>query len=177
MGDAGCRQSVRRYDQEGLTMTTITIENVKMSIGAAGNVEMVGAHPRADVARVRAGLSRDELLAECLDGCEDEPQTAADWREYVDAVMAAADEPADIEVTHVARSTTVSPDEYPGAVDADVTVDGLEGEVTLVRNHEGRLDMWGGLENWASENLHVLDRGTLTEIVAAVREAAAQAQS
>lgn len=69
---------------------SITIEGVRMSMGAARNVEATNTKPAADVARVRAGLSRRTLLAECMEGCDD-PETGDDWREYVDAVMAAAE--------------------------------------------------------------------------------------
>ena len=83
----------------------------------------------------------------------------------------------EIEVVHVGPSTTVPLDEYPGAVDAEVTVGDIEGEVTLVVDHEGRLNMWGDLSHWATQSLHGLDRAVLAEIVAEVRAAWAKAQS
>lgn len=75
-------------------------------------------------------------------------------------------------VTSVSESTCVPADQYPGAVDATVTVDGLDGEVTLVVNQHGRLDSWKSIDHWLSQSLHGCDRETQYEIVAAVREAA-----
>lgn len=61
-----------------------------------------------------------------------------------------------------------------GAIDAEVMVGDLEGEVTLVPSeYDGRLDSWGSIDHWASSSLHGLDRETLAEVVAAVRKAAA----
>ena len=70
-------------------MDSITISGVTMTMGAARNVEATGTNVAGDVARLRSGLSREDLLAECLDGCDDET-TAADWREYVSSVSTAA---------------------------------------------------------------------------------------
>ncbi len=43
----------------------------------------------ADVARLRSGeITRDALLAECLDGADED--RVEGWREYVEAVSAAA---------------------------------------------------------------------------------------
>jgi hypothetical protein len=56
---------------------------------ALENVAETGIDPADDVCRVAtAGLSRADLLAECLDGADDD--RVAGWREYVDAVVDAA---------------------------------------------------------------------------------------
>lgn len=94
MGDAGCRYDVRRYDQEGLTMTTITIESIRMTKAAAENVEETRVSPSSDIARLRSGeVGPSELLAECLDGAD--ADRVAGWREYVDAVVLASREPVE----------------------------------------------------------------------------------
>ena len=61
-----------------------------------------------------------------------------------------------------------------GAVDASITIldskgrPRVQGEVTLVRDHNGNLCSWGSLHNWATESLHKLPRPMLEEIVASV---------
>lgn len=56
------------------------------------------------------------------------------------------------EITARGAKSTVP--EEPGAVDARILVDGREiGEVTLVPDHDGRLDAWGSPENWSSSAL------------------------
>lgn len=71
--------------------TNVTIAGVKMPIGAAGSVEECGVDVAADLARVRAGLSAADLLAECLDGVEpDDRVRRADWQDYVTAIEIAA---------------------------------------------------------------------------------------
>lgn len=80
-----------------------------------------------------------------------------------------------IEVSRVRPSTAVSVAEYPGAVDAHVSVDGVDGEVTLLRDHDGALNMWGpSVDYWASHTLHGLPAETLQAIVAAVADRVAK---
>lgn len=65
-----------------------------------------------------------------------------------------------------------------GAVDADVVVHDEHGNtiangwVTLVVDHHGHLNAWGGLENWLSFNLRGLSGEALDEIVREVRASA-----
>lgn len=40
-----------------------------------------------------------------------------------------------------------------GAIDVDVTVDGVEGEVTLLLDHNGDWTSWGAPDNWVSGRL------------------------
>lgn len=71
-------------------MKTITIANVTMSLEAARSVEWAGVDVAADVERVRREGNCDGMLAECLEGCE--PEHEGDWRDYVAAVCAAAEQ-------------------------------------------------------------------------------------
>jgi hypothetical protein len=74
---------------------TITIDGVTMTLGAARNVEMTGTDVAADVERVRSGEDDfDSLLAECLDGLtpSEDATTMQHWLEYVEAVVAEAEE-------------------------------------------------------------------------------------
>lgn len=75
-----------------------------------------------------------------------------------------------ITVTKTGPSTC---SDYRGAIDACVTVDGVEGEVTLLpREQDGMLDSWGpSIDFWASDNLHSMSRETQREVIEAVREA------
>ncbi len=93
--DAGGLQLARRRNPQETTMnaTHVTIAGVNLYRGAAASVEETGVDPSVDVDRVRRGLSSDELLAECLDGADDDRH--ADWVAYVDAIMLAAAETAD----------------------------------------------------------------------------------
>lgn len=69
----------------------VTIQGVTMTVAAAQVVEAVSVDVAADVRAIRSGeQTRDELLAECLDGAEDESTRAA-WHEYVSAVVAEAE--------------------------------------------------------------------------------------
>ncbi len=72
----------------------VTVEGIEMTAGAAENVRETGISPSDDLERLRSGdLTRETLLAECLDGSEDDdlnPTRNADWRAYVDAVCGAA---------------------------------------------------------------------------------------
>ena len=61
-----------------------------------------------------------------------------------------------------------------GAVDADVTWDGVDGEVTLVPDRiTGAVSTWGSAEHWCSGMLLESARksGTLAELAAEVRAA------
>jgi len=81
-------------------MRDVTVQGVKMSSQAAGNLEMIPVDVAADVARLRADPSqREALLAECLAGVEgedapDSKDIIEGWRDYVAAVAAAAEEAA-----------------------------------------------------------------------------------
>lgn len=59
-----------------------------MTIEALENVEETGIDPNKDIARVRAGLSFEALLAECLDGADHDRETG--WHDYVEYVAAHA---------------------------------------------------------------------------------------
>lgn len=59
-----------------------------MPHGAAEAVREAGVSPSADVARIRAGLTSEALLAECLDGAD--PDRVEGWRDYVAAVFEVA---------------------------------------------------------------------------------------
>lgn len=58
-----------------------------MSIEAARSVEGAGVDVASDLARVRAGLTSEALIAECMDGAD--AAHAHDWEDYVSSVMAA----------------------------------------------------------------------------------------
>lgn len=61
-------------------------------------------------------------------------------------------EDADIDCLHAGPSST---SDHPGAIDATLSVDGIEVDVTLLpREQDGDLDTWGSSqEYWASNNL------------------------
>lgn len=64
-------------------MDHVTVEGVRLSVEAARNCEYAGVSPADDLDRLRSGeITRDELLAECLDGAE-EQDVIAGWHEYV----------------------------------------------------------------------------------------------
>lgn len=68
-------------------MTSTINSTLRLSNAALENVEETGIDPMSDVARLRAGeVTEDDLLAECLDGADDD--RVQGWREYVDAVVA-----------------------------------------------------------------------------------------
>jgi hypothetical protein len=68
-------------------MKTVTVEGVGMSVEAARSAEAVGCSPREDVEALRSGrITAEQLLAECLEGADDESA----WREYVAAIELAA---------------------------------------------------------------------------------------
>lgn len=77
-------------------------------------------------------------------------------------------------ITAIAASTTV---ETQGAVDADVTYQGREYQVTLCpAEYDGTLSMWGQRDHWiGGEGIYGLSREDLETIEAAVREAAVAA--
>jgi hypothetical protein len=70
-----------------MSASEVTIAGVTMSVEAARSVELAGVDVAADLARARAGLTSEELLAECLDGADE--AHAEDWRDYVASIMAA----------------------------------------------------------------------------------------
>jgi hypothetical protein len=74
----------------------VTIDGIEMPSCAAKLVEMTGCSPSADVQDLRAGVrTAAQLLEHCLDGCEDESDGVA-WGHYVDAIVAAVDEPDEV---------------------------------------------------------------------------------
>ena len=72
--------------------TDVTLGGVRLALETARTLEVVGmgdTEVRADVARLTAGeVTREQLLAECLDGDGDD--LAGDWEDYVSSVVAAA---------------------------------------------------------------------------------------
>ncbi len=115
-----------------------------------------------------AEIAIDELRAMGGEWAEAEYRVVEDSPGAFDGTVAEAT----IEVVHVRPSICC---DAAGAVDADVTIGDIEGEVTLVpSDYDGQLTSWGSLDHWASASLHGLDKDTLGEIVAAVREEAAR---
>ena len=72
---------------------------IPMTDAASENVRECGVDARKDIARVRNGLTADQLLSECLDGA-DEDQVGG-WADYVDAVIEAAMTPEDVEALRI----------------------------------------------------------------------------
>lgn len=70
-------------------MSAINYGGLMLSADAVDNVRETGTVPADDVRRVREGLSAAVLLAECLNGADDDRVTG--WRDYVDAVVTAAE--------------------------------------------------------------------------------------
>lgn len=72
---------------------------IKLTTAAQRNVDETSTDVAADIAALRAGKTPGALLADCLDGADDD--RIEGWREYVAAVAAAAgveageDEPSD----------------------------------------------------------------------------------
>lgn len=72
-------------------MSYVTIDTVKMPLEAARSVEWAGVNVAEDLRALRSGeTTADALLAECLAGAE--PEHEGDWRDYVAAVCAAAEQ-------------------------------------------------------------------------------------
>lgn len=70
--------------------STVTIQGVTMARDAATSVEECGVDVAEDVRRLRSGeITREQLLAECLDGADDDRVSA--WHEYVSAVAMAVE--------------------------------------------------------------------------------------
>lgn len=68
----------------------VTIAGVRMTLQAARLVEFCGINVREDVRSMYEGDTNPKgLLADCLEGCEDEA-TELLWRDYVSAVCVAA---------------------------------------------------------------------------------------
>jgi hypothetical protein len=62
---------------------------IKLSSEAQANVDETGADPEEDAYAIRHGeTTREKLLAECLDGADED--RVQGWHEYVDAVCEAA---------------------------------------------------------------------------------------
>lgn len=83
-----CQDAAREAgsDGDGYEVKALTLD---LSIAAQQNVEETGIDPQDDIDAVRAGrLTRESLLAECLDGAD--ADRVQGWNDYVDAVMAAA---------------------------------------------------------------------------------------
>lgn len=59
---------------------------MKLSRAALEAVEETGIDPADDLARLRAGLTIPELLAECLNGADDD--RVEGWLDYVAALEA-----------------------------------------------------------------------------------------
>lgn len=75
------------------TMSDVTLQGVEMTVAAAENVAEGGMDVAADVAALRAGTAtRETLLAECLDGADDD--RIQGWHDYVSSVTAAVDDVA-----------------------------------------------------------------------------------
>jgi len=72
----------------------VVIGGVALSADVARRLEMAGMGSREvanDVEALRSGLStRQQLLAHCVDGCED-ATSEVEWAEYVSAVCAIVD--------------------------------------------------------------------------------------
>lgn len=74
-------------------MSTTTIETTingttytaRIGHEAMRSVEFAGVDVAADIRRIVTGEATSAaLLAECVDGCD--PETAADWQDYVTAI-------------------------------------------------------------------------------------------
>ena len=68
----------------------VEVEGVRLSRAAAEVAEWAGVNPGDDLARLRAGLTREALLAECLSGAEGHKVESA-WAEYVSDLAAVYD--------------------------------------------------------------------------------------
>lgn len=69
--------------------SSITIQGVEFTAAAAANIEEAGTDVALDILDLRSGLkSGKALLAECLREADDD--RVHGWRDYVDAVVAAA---------------------------------------------------------------------------------------
>ena len=76
---------------------------MKFTRAALENIEETGIVPARDLARLNAGLSPDDLLAECLDGAD--ADRVPGWRDYVrelECAMRSLDEEPDSERTQLA---------------------------------------------------------------------------
>lgn len=73
------------------TTTAIIIDGVTLTAAAEECRQEVPCSVADDVADLRAGaFTRDELLAMCLDGADED--RVQGWHDYVDAICAAAAE-------------------------------------------------------------------------------------
>lgn len=70
-----------------------------MTDAASENVRECGVDILKDIARVRNGLTADQLLSECLDGAD--ADRVSGWADYVDAIIEAAMTPQDVEALYI----------------------------------------------------------------------------
>lgn len=92
---------------------------INFSKAALANIEETGADSTEDLNRLRAGLTREALLAECLNQAD--PDREEGWRDYVDALVAAeACRPRRDSTTYPKHDTATYPGRYihPRDVDA-----------------------------------------------------------
>lgn len=71
------------------TVAARTVDKGGFSVAACEFAEETGSNIEADVARVLLGTTEAELLAECLDGADED--RVAGIRDYVAAVIACAE--------------------------------------------------------------------------------------
>jgi len=113
--------------------TNVTIGGATMTIAAARNLEETGTDVAADLAALRAGtMTRDALLAHCLNGADED--RVEGWREYVEAVSAAAQ----VALVVVAKNVRATDTGVRGGKDVDIAVtlasgETVRGEITMVR--------------------------------------------
>ena len=91
----------------------------KFTAAALENINATGIDPETDVLRLMAGESEESLLAECLDGADDDARDG--WAEYVAAVVHMAE----------ARSITLS---HETSAECGHTLEpGVTGDEDLIR--------------------------------------------
>lgn len=113
----------------------IEIAGVKMTKAAAQNVEETGTDVAVDLHEVRGGKSAARLLAECIDGAEQD--RVQGWREYVDAVVAVASD------TLAQAILTISRRAHDATLRAMLT-----GEYVLVLTHAEADDLGDEAMDW-----------------------------
>ena len=124
----------------------IKIAGIEFSAETVGTLEWVGmATPqsvRADLDRVRRG-DGDQLLAECLEGAEDE-QTIAGWRDYVATLRTVRSVPVYlVRVTDSVSGTLRLTEQFANREEAEARAEELgerytraSSEVTVVEKEE-----------------------------------------
>lgn len=94
-----------------MTSTTLIATLARFSPAAHEARLETGANVEADLQRVLGGAcSRDQLLAHCLDGADDD--RAQGWEDYVDAIFAQAEVMWAEEIGESARDAEDAPREY-----------------------------------------------------------------